>query len=138
MLRLLDRVLAGVSWIAVAFVIVLLFAGSSLIGKTSGAAYTTPGAAHTTSGAAHTTSGAAGRSSGSVVFASAGCGNCHTLKAAGASGALGPNLDQLQPTAAAVSHRVRTGGGGMPSFTGQLSDAQITAVATYVSTVAGH
>lgn len=124
MLGLLDRGLAWVSWIAAALVIVLLFAGSSLIGAKK-------------SGAAGNGYGVAGRPSGSAVFASAGCGNCHTLKAAGASGAVGPNLDQLRPSAAAVSQIVRAGGGVMPSFSGKLSDAQIAAVASYVSAVAG-
>lgn len=32
---------------------------------------------------------------GEQVFASAGCGSCHTLEAAGSSGAVGPNLDQF-------------------------------------------
>jgi mono/diheme cytochrome c family protein len=72
------------------------------------------------------------------VFASAGCANCHTLKAAGATGSVGPDLDQLQPDASTVSDIVRSGGGGMPSFSGKLSDAEITAVASYVSSVAGH
>ena len=125
MLRLLDRGLAVLSWIAAAFVIVLLFAGPSLIGAKK-------------SGAAAQPSGAAGPPSGSAVFASAGCGSCHTLKAAGASGTIGPDLDQLRPAAATVSQIVRTGSGEMPSFSGKLSGAQIAAVATYVSTVAGH
>jgi mono/diheme cytochrome c family protein len=125
MLRLLDRGLAVLSWIAAALVVVLLFAGPSLIGAKK-------------SGAAASQSGAAGRPSGAAVFASAGCGNCHTLKAAGASGTIGPNLDQLRPTAATVSQIVRTGSGEMPSFSGKLSGAQIAAVASYVSTVAGH
>jgi mono/diheme cytochrome c family protein len=125
MLRLLDRGLAVISWIAAAFVIVLLFAGPSLIGANK-------------SGAAANPSGAAGPPSGSAVFASAGCGNCHTLKAAGASGTVGPDLDQLRPTAATVSQIVRSGGGEMPSFSGKLSDPEIAAVASYVSTVAGH
>src|SRR6478752_968005 len=34
---------------------------------------------------------------GKAVFTSAGCAGCHTLKAAGATGAVGPNLDQLKP-----------------------------------------
>jgi mono/diheme cytochrome c family protein len=131
MLRLLDRGLAVISAIAAALVIVLLFAGPSLIGaKKSGAA------ANPSSGAANP-SGAAGPPSGSAVFVSAGCGQCHTLKAAGASGSVGPNLDQLRPTAATVSQIVHTGGGAMPSFSGKLSDAEIAAVASYVSTVAG-
>ena len=36
---------------------------------------------------------------GAKVFASAGCGGCHTLAAADASGEVGPNLDDLQPDA---------------------------------------
>ncbi len=51
---------------------------------------------------------------------------------------VGPNLDQLQPSATQVSQIVQSGGGGMPSFSGKLSDAEIAAVASYVSTVAGH
>jgi mono/diheme cytochrome c family protein len=31
---------------------------------------------------------------GEAVFASAGCGSCHTFSAAGASGTIGPNLDE--------------------------------------------
>jgi mono/diheme cytochrome c family protein len=76
-------------------------------------------------------------SDGAQVFASAGCKTCHTLKAAGANGMVGPNLDQLKPAASLVEHQVTTGGGGMPSFKGTLSPSQITAVAQYVSTVAG-
>jgi len=132
MLGLLDRGLAVLSWIAAAFVVVLLFAGPSLIGAKKS------GAAASKSGAAASPSGVAGRPSGAAVFASAGCGSCHTLKAAGASGTIGPDLDQLRPTAATVSQIVRTGSGEMPSFAGKLSDAQIAAVASYVSTVAGH
>jgi mono/diheme cytochrome c family protein len=123
MLHLLDRGLAAVSVVATALVIVLLFAGPSLIGAKKSS----------TTGAAS----GIGAPSGSGVFASAGCGGCHTLKAAGASGTVGPNLDQLRPSAATVSGIVRSGGGTMPSFAGKLREAQIAAVATYVSTVAG-
>jgi mono/diheme cytochrome c family protein len=138
MLGLLDRVLAGVSWIAAALVVVLLFAGPSLIGaKNSTAAGQTSGSPGQVSGSPGQVSGSAGQVSGSAVFASAGCSGCHTLKAAGASGAVGPNLDQLRPSAADVSQIVRSGGGVMPSFSGKLSEAQIAAVASYVSSVAG-
>jgi len=81
--------------------------------------------------------GGAGTAAGKQVFASAGCGGCHTLKDAGSTGNVGPNLDQLKPSKAAVAHQVEVGGGAMPSFKGQLSDAQIQAVAGYVSSVAG-
>jgi mono/diheme cytochrome c family protein len=76
---------------------------------------------------------AAGRS----VFASAGCGTCHTLRAAGTNGLIGPNLDSLRPTYAQVRTKVRRGGGGMPSFAGRLSAAQIRDVAAFVATGAG-
>lgn len=76
-------------------------------------------------------------SSGADVFSTAGCANCHTLKAAGATGMVGPNLDQLKPAASLVEHQVTNGGGGMPSFKATLSTAQIKAVAQYVSSVAG-
>jgi mono/diheme cytochrome c family protein len=125
MLRLLDRGLAAVSWIAVALVVVLLFAGPSLIG------------AKAPSMVGAKKSKAGGQTSGSAVFASAGCSSCHTLKVAGATGTIGPDLDQLRPSAATVSAIVRSGGAGMPSFSGKLSDAQIAAVAKYVSSHAG-
>ena len=59
------------------------------------------------------------------------------MGAAGTSGQIGPNLDDLKPDAATVEAKVRSGGGGMPSFDGRLSDAEITAVAKYVAENAG-
>jgi cbb3-type cytochrome c oxidase subunit III len=67
----------------------------------------------------------------------ANCGSCHTLKDAGTNGTVGPNLDQLKPNLAIVQHQVINGGGAMPAFKGTLTAAQITAVAKYVSSVAG-
>src|SRR3954468_17291470 len=64
---------------------------------------------------------------GAKGFSDAGCKNCHTLKAAGASGTVGPNLDKLKPSSDLVVKQVNTGGGAMPSFKGKLSDAQIKA-----------
>lgn len=84
-----------------------------------------------------TTGSSAAQAQGARIFASAGCGNCHTLKAAGASGSVGPNLDELKPSKQTVAQIVTNGGGGMPAFKGQLSPEQIDAVATYVSSVAG-
>jgi mono/diheme cytochrome c family protein len=74
---------------------------------------------------------------GAQVFASAGCGGCHTLAAANASGNVGPNLDDLQPDAATVRSQVENGGGGMPAFSGDLSPEEIDAVSTYVADNAG-
>ena len=74
---------------------------------------------------------------GKKVFDSAGCASCHTLADANATGKVGPDLDQLKPTQEAVATQVTNGGGAMPAFKGTLSTAQIQAVATYVSAVAG-
>ena len=74
---------------------------------------------------------------GEAIFKGVGCAGCHTLKAAGATGTVGPNLDQLKPPMAAVVHQVTVGGEVMPSFKATLSAAQIQAVAKYVSSVAG-
>jgi hypothetical protein len=63
------------------------------------------------------------------------CGGCHTLADAGTHGNVGPNLDQLKPDDATVAHQIANGGGGMPA--GLLKGAQLTAVAKYVSSVAG-
>jgi len=78
-----------------------------------------------------------GAADGKTVFATAGCTGCHTLKAAGSTGTVGPNLDEAKPSKELVIDRVTNGRGGMPSFKGQLSDAQIQAVADYVSSNAG-
>ena len=73
---------------------------------------------------------------GMKVFSST-CAACHTLAAAGSTGTVGPNLDQLKPSDAVVVHQVTNGGGGMPAFGSSLSKTQIQSVAKYVSTVAG-
>jgi mono/diheme cytochrome c family protein len=74
---------------------------------------------------------------GAAVFASAGCGGCHTLAAAGSSGTVGPNLDDADPDFDEVVDRVTNGKGQMPSFKDQLSEEQIRDVAAYVSEAAG-
>ena len=74
---------------------------------------------------------------GKQVFETAGCKGCHTLKDAGASGTVGPNLDQAQPALSLVVARVTLGKGGMPSFKGQLSTKQIADVAAYVVKATG-
>jgi mono/diheme cytochrome c family protein len=76
-------------------------------------------------------------SSGADVFNTAGCANCHTLAAAEANGRVGPNLDQIKPSAEIVERQVTNGGGGMPAFKGTLTPEQIKAVADYVSSSAG-
>ena len=68
---------------------------------------------------------------GKAVFAS-NCTGCHTLKAAGSTGTVGPNLDQAQPELSLIVNRVRHGQGAMPPFEGKLSTEQISDVAAYV------
>jgi mono/diheme cytochrome c family protein len=79
----------------------------------------------------------ASATAGAKVFAAAGCGSCHTLAAAQASGQVGPNLDEARLGYEAVRAEVENGGGGMPSFGGQLSDQQIRDVAAFVASRAG-
>jgi sulfite dehydrogenase len=65
------------------------------------------------------------------------CAICHTLKDAGTSGAVGPVLDELQPTADRVLTALRGGIGAMPSYRGNLSDEQMRALALYVAKASG-
>lgn len=73
-----------------------------------------------------------GTADGAAVFAEAGCGSCHALAAADASGSVGPDLDEVSLDVDEVARQVREGGGAMPAFSDQLSDAEIEAVAAYV------
>lgn len=73
-----------------------------------------------------------GQIDGAAVFAEAGCGSCHTLAAAGASGTIGPNLDESKPSKELTMQRVSEGMGAMPAFADSLSPEQIAAVADYV------
>jgi cbb3-type cytochrome c oxidase subunit III len=73
---------------------------------------------------------------GKSIF-TANCASCHTLKAAGATGTVGPNLDQLKPSLPIVQHQVEVGGGVMPAFKGTLTQTQIDAVAKFVADSAG-
>src|SRR4051794_20984071 len=96
----IDRILAPLTWVAAAFAVLVLFVGPALIGaKKDGDA---------------TESAAAGATapSGKAVFASAGCGGCHTLAAAGSSGRTGPNLDAAKPSADAAKGVGASGSGG--------------------------
>ena len=83
------------------------------------------------------TGGGATDAAGLQVFMASGCGGCHTLGAAGATGAVGPNLDQTKPSDELVVARVTAGKGAMPAFGAQLTPDQITAVASFVSSSTG-
>jgi mono/diheme cytochrome c family protein len=72
---------------------------------------------------------------GKIVFtktASPPCAGCHTLKDAGATGQVGPNLDNSKPAKELIVERVTKGKGAMPPFKGVLSDTQIADVVAYV------
>jgi len=78
-----------------------------------------------------------GPANGAALF-SQNCASCHTLAAANARGTVGPDLDQLKPSQAAINQQVTNGGGGMPAFGGRLSPKQIDAIANYVAQSAGN
>ena len=73
-----------------------------------------------------------GAMNGEAIFAEAGCGSCHTLDAADASGNIGPNLDEANPSKELVVDRVTNGKGAMPAFKDSYSAEQIAAVADFV------
>jgi|TARA_B100000315_G_scaffold151611_1_gene140401 mono/diheme cytochrome c family protein len=60
------------------------------------------------------------------------CGVCHTLQAAGSSGNIGPNLDQLKPSIDRIIYVVTNGSGVMQAWEGILTDEEIEAVAHYI------
>ena len=109
----------------------LVIAGLLLAGCSGGK--TVSPAPNTVVGTVPTTPEAKGDPvAGKQVFETAGCKSCHTLSDAGATGTVGPNLDQLKPPIDLVIDRVTNGKGVMPSFSGQLSAKQIADVAAYV------
>jgi cytochrome c6 len=72
-----------------------------------------------------------------VFLGSSACGTCHTLADAGTTGTIGPNLDDSQPSVELAVDRVTNGQGGMPSFSGQLSEQEIADVSAYVAQASG-
>jgi mono/diheme cytochrome c family protein len=132
-------VAAGILFFVAMISAVLVFGVEKKEAKPAGEA-APPAATSTdsaTTGTTTTTSSAPPASQGNAVagksvFANAGCGACHTLKAAGATGNVGPNLDTLKPPYDTVVHQVENGGGGMPPFKGQLTPKQIQDVSAYV------
>jgi mono/diheme cytochrome c family protein len=80
--------------------------------------------------------GAAGEgdaAKGKELYASAGCGGCHTYGPAGSSGTVGPNLDDANVSAEQAAEQIKNGGGGMPAFGDRLSDQEIADVAAFVT-----
>lgn len=78
---------------------------------------------------------------GAVLYVSAGCGACHVLRAAGSTGASGPDLDRWLDTHAARAglapadfalSRITFGGRGMPAAVGTLAPEEIEHLVAYV------
>jgi mono/diheme cytochrome c family protein len=61
------------------------------------------------------------------------CALCHTLAAAGATGKIGPNLNQLKPTEDNVKVVVTQGFENMPAYGDMLSQDPIDAVSRFVA-----
>ena len=69
----------------------------------------------------------------------AACAGCHTMKAAGAEGDVGPNLDTVDLTLESVIDMVTHGLGVMPAYGEDeiLTTEEIKTVSTYVVNSAG-
>ena len=94
--------------------------------------------------------GSAGNQSGKALFASNGCGSCHTYKPAGASGTIGPDLDKLPQYAKTAGKPLNTFVEEsivhpkayiekgyqpiMPNFVPPLSKAQVDALVKFLTT----
>ena len=122
-LRKIDRVLAPVTWAIAAFVVLALLVGPELIGAKKPAS-------------------ARAAASGEAVFESS-CAGCHTLKAAGSTAKVGPDLGKLENADAAFIRRsivdpsaeVEEGfqDGVMPqNFGKQLSKEELDALVKYL------
>jgi len=72
------------------------------------------------------------RTAGLALFNANGCGNCHQFSDANAFGEVGPSLDGGLAVRTIVN-TVSDGRGAMPSFKGALTDAEILALANYIS-----
>ena len=128
MLRGIDTVLELVGWSVAVFFVILLFAGPRVVAEDKPEA--APAKAQGTAPA--NTQGSAPAVDGKAVFTDT-CGSCHTLSAAGTSGSVGPNLDDVSLDASAIEGIIRDGRGGMPALGDKLSDAEIAAVAAFVA-----
>lgn len=61
------------------------------------------------------------------------CAVCHTYSKAGSNGMVGPNLDDLKPTAEQVRLAVTNGVGVMPQYGQMLSPEDIESLVLFVS-----
>ena len=93
------------------------------------------GAVALVSGAALTPVASANDEEGKLLFlkgTAPACAICHTLDAAGAAGAVGPSMNDLQPDAARVMNALKNGIGQMPAYPG-LTPEQMKILSEYVA-----
>jgi cytochrome c oxidase subunit I len=74
---------------------------------------------------------------GASLFASAGCGNCHTFAPAGSSGSVGPDLGTTGLSEEQIRVLVSEGKGAMPAFGTRLDEDSIADVAAFVARPGG-
>jgi mono/diheme cytochrome c family protein len=129
-LATLDRILAPLSWLAAAALVVMLLAGPALVADDSGkpAAKASAGVSPYAKPAKQTASAVDAKQ----LFTD-NCGSCHTLSKAGTSGATGPKLDSIGLDANAVAAVMKAGPSIMPAFGDTLKPDEIAAVAAYVA-----
>lgn len=60
------------------------------------------------------------------------CAICHTLEVAGAAGAVGPSMNEIQPDAVRVLNALKNGIGQMPAYT-SLTPEQMKILSEYVA-----
>jgi mono/diheme cytochrome c family protein len=120
---------AGLAVAAIAFVVVLLAtrAGDEPASAPSRA---TPGP------------GSTNIAGGRLVFAQMGCGSCHTLAAAGATGEIGPSLDAALPriTREAIQAKIVSPGQGSvmpPDFAQRMNFADLKALVDFLIAARG-
>ena len=110
MLAVVEKVVAIAGWVLAAALVVMLFAGPQLVAEDK----EKPAADEAAGASPYAGGSAAAAPDGEALF-SDNCGSCHTLSAAGTSGQVGPNLDDVDLEAATIESVVRGGSGGMPS-----------------------
>jgi mono/diheme cytochrome c family protein len=113
-----DKGLAWLSWIAAAAVAGMLLLGPAVV-------------AHDSKSKPAVSPYGSSAPDGKALFVS-NCGSCHTLKSAGTSGQVGPNLTGIGLDQHSVEATMKAGPGVMPSFDKTLSPAQFHAIARFV------
>ena len=128
MLSRVERAVGVLSWLIAAALAVMLFVGPELIADDDDQP-----ASEKAAGAAPYAGGGSSATPDAKALFTDNCGSCHTLSAAGTSGTVGPNLDDVNLDAVVIEDVIREGSGTMPSFEGELTDEEISAVASYVA-----